>query len=257
MQSKKFSLVVALTTVALLLSAVNTQAQYTEKVIYAFTGQADGGFPYSNLISDAAGNLYGTTIFGGNSTGNECGGGGCGVVYELSPASGGGWTEKVIYAFAGGTDGAEPVGGLTFDGAGNLYGATSFEGSTACVPLNSCGTVFKLTPTSGGGWTETVIYSFKGGKDGRIPGGNLVFDKSGNLYGTTAAGGGGTSFVCLGDGCGTVFELTPTSGDGWKETVLHAFTGGKDGASPAGALVLDAAGNRYGTTGYGGLILTM
>jgi uncharacterized repeat protein (TIGR03803 family) len=253
----KKALVAALFLIAsIVLTTANAQAQYTEKVVYAFTGQSDGSYPSSNLISDSAGNLYGATNNGGNTTGTGCGPSGCGVIFELSPVSGGGWTETVLYAFAGGSDGANPYGGLIFDAAGSLYGTTSDEGISTCVPVQSCGTVFKMTPVPGAGWTESVIYSFKGGKDGRNPSGNLVFDKSGNLYGTTVAGGGGMNGDCFGDGCGTVFELAPTSSGGWKETVLHAFTGGKDGWAPVGSLVLDATANLYGTTTQGGMTVS-
>jgi len=239
--------VLLLTSMALYLPAASAQAQLTEKVLYAFTGGADGGYPYSGLVSDAVGNLYGTTLSGGSTNCYL----GCGVVFELSPASGGGWTETVLHTFTGGSDGAHPIGGLILDSVGNLYGTTSVGGlATTCVPAGDCGTVFELTPTSGGGWTETVLYGFKGGgSDGNGPQASLVFDKAGNLYGTTV-GGGGTN--CLGEGCGTIFRLTPTSSGGWKESVLHAFTGGNDGGHPLSAMVFDAAGNLYGTAYQGG-----
>src|SRR5581483_3699775 len=147
-----------------------------------------------------AGNLYGTATAGGTY--------GKGVVFELSP-SGGGWTEHVLYTFQGGNDGGQPVAGLIFDNAGNLYGATASWGS------GGGGTVFKLSPT-GGAWTYSVLTSLTGG-DGPVA--SLTLDRSGNLYGTT--------FMDDPAGYGSVFRLAP-SGSGWTYTDLHDFTGGSD-----------------------------
>jgi uncharacterized repeat protein (TIGR03803 family) len=245
MQIKKFLLVVALAVAAIFFSA-SAQAQFTETAIYTFAGGTDGMGPWAGLIFDSAGNLYGTTYDGGDTT---CYYQGCGTVFKLTPTSGGSWTETVLYAFGGGSDGANPYGSLTSDAAGNLYGTTFYGGdTTACAPSAGCGTVFELTPTSGGGWTESIVYAFKGGKDGKMPTGGLIFDPAGNLYGMTEEGGG---TACGGYGCGTVFELTPSS-SGWKETVLHSFTGGKDGGVPVAGLIFDAAGSLYGTTFNGG-----
>lgn len=195
-------------------------------VLHNFSGGKDGRNPYSPLIFDGAGNLYGTTYQGGNSCN-------CGTVFELSPANGY-WKERVLYSFVRGSDGAAPKGGLVFDSAGNLYGATTEGGGNA-----DAGTIFELTPNSGG-WTETVLYSFaKPYKDGRSPTSTLIFDGSGNLYGTTSSGGAGTH--------GNVFELSPGSG-GWTEKVLQNFWTG----SPYAGLVFDNAGNLYGTTLNGG-----
>jgi len=149
--------------------------------------------------------------------------------------------EKVLYGFSNGADGGLPAGNLIFDKAGNLYGVT-IEGGA-----NGLGTVFKLT-SANGIWTETVLHSFGGGSDGASPKGTLIFDQAGNLYGTTYSGG---SNGCI-EGCGTVFELTPGAKDDWTETVLYAFTGGADGASPEAGLVLDTTGCLYGTTYQGG-----
>ena len=195
------------------------------------------------MIIDAAGNLYGTTQFGGNYV--------QGSVYELTPTRGGGWMETVLHSFQqNGTDGIQPVAGLTMDAAGNLYG-TTFAGG----PYNG-GTVFELTPSAGGGWTETVLHNFNhDGSDGYTPEAGLVLDAAGDLYGTTHDGG---THNCgtpqSDDGCGTVFELSPASGGGWTETVLHSFSNnGLDGIYPfAGPLIFDAAGNLYGTTYWGG-----
>jgi len=190
-------------------------------VIYGFSGGADGASPrYGDLLFDQAGNMYGTTSVGGS---------GNGVVYEMT-RSGGVWSEQPLYAFSGSPDGANPFGGLVFDNAGNLYGMTTQGGSTGN------GAVFELSP-SGGGWTEKVIYNFQGGSDGSYPTAGLIFDKSGNLYGTTSNGGTG--------GGGTVFELIP-SGGSWTYNLLYSFTGGTK-CGPWGTLTLDGAGNLYGT----------
>lgn len=211
----------------------------SEKVIYSFAAGSDGALPTSNLIADAAGNLYGTTSEGGNSSAcGVFGGLSCGVVFELTP-SGSGWTEKVIYAFTGGADGGTPYGGLVMDAAGNLYGTTNAGGS------GSAGTVFELMPGSNGTWTEVVLHSFTGGGDGVAPRGGLIL-KGNRLAGTTSLGGSGTG--CLfGTPCGTVFGMTHTS-KGWVEEVLYTFQGGGDGGIPYGGLVADKAGNLYGTT---------
>jgi uncharacterized repeat protein (TIGR03803 family) len=206
----------------------NLPAQATEKVIYTFSGGADGGEPESGLISDSKGNLYGTTGAGG---GSSCS---CGTVYELSPGSNGTWTEKVIYAFSGSSnDGIFPFGSLVFDGKGNLYGTTVLGGPTFG------GTVFELIAGSNGTWTENILYNFAGA-DGSEPYAALIFDSSGNLYGTTLSGGT--------YGFGTVFELVSGSNGTWTEKVLHSFTGGNDGANPDGPLIFDGVGRLYGTT---------
>jgi len=205
---------------------------WTEQILYQFSGGNDGAQPYSPLIFDTAGNLYGTAQRGGAHA--------LGTVFELKPTSGGGWSETTLYSFAGGTDAEFPTAGLVFDTAGNLYG-------TASGGVYAAGAIFKLTPQSGGGWTESVLYSFAGGTDGSIPAGSLVFDVADNLYGVTSEGGG---TGCGGSGCGTVFELS--SSTGWTETILHSFRGGRDGEVPEAGPILDAAGNLYGTTDEGG-----
>ena len=203
---------------------------WTEKVLHSFNAK-DGFVSYAALIFDAFGNLYGTTAGGGAY--------GDGTVFELTPKGGGGWTETVLHSFND-KDGSAPYAGLIFDGAGNLYGTTLMGGHYVD------GTVFKLTPKGGGGWTETVLHSFNdNGKDGFAPLAGLIFDEAGNLYGTTY--GGGTY------GYGTVFELTPKAGGAWTETVLHSCNdNGKDGYESYASLILDAPGNLYGTTSVGG-----
>src|ERR1039458_9150522 len=210
---------------------------WTETVLYSFGNGTDGVTPYAGLIFDAVGNLYGTTFFGGTYRN--------GTVFELTPAAGGGWTEKVLHNFndnGTGADGANPYAGLVFDGAGNLYGTTQSGGTNS-----GWGTVFELTPTAGGSWTEKVLYNFcsqANCTDGGSPEGGLIFDAAGNLYGTTVEGGTGGSW-------GAVFELTPAAGGGWTEQVLLTFDG-TDGQYPYGGLIFDAAGNLYGTASYGG-----
>jgi uncharacterized repeat protein (TIGR03803 family) len=203
--------------------------KWTEKVLHSFVfNHKDGISPAANLIFDQKGNLYGTTTDGGASRN--------GTVFELTPHTSGRWTEKVLYSFAGGSDGAIPQGGVVIDAGGNLYGNTLIGGRGA-------GVVFKLTPKANGRWSEEVIYEFAGGSDGIGPAGSLVFDAAGNLYGMT--NGGGTARD------GTVFELAPNQGGGWTESVLHSFTG-EDGINPLAGVILDQAGNLYGTVAGGG-----
>jgi uncharacterized repeat protein (TIGR03803 family) len=175
-----------------------TGGGWTEKLLHSFIDSGkDGYYPEAGLIFDASGNLYGTTAFGGSGSCTD----GCGTVFELTPKTGGGWTEKILHNLNNnGKDGYYPFArGLIFDGAGNLYGTTESGGSGSC--RDGCGTVFELTPKTGGGWTEKVLYNFKNNsRDGRKPGAGLIFDASGNLYGTTYGGG---------HGGGTVFEITP------------------------------------------------
>lgn len=163
------------------------------------------------------------------------------------------WKEKALFGFND-TNGAEPSGALIFGADGNLYGTASYGGDLNCAQGIGCGVVFELTPTSNGGWKGTVLYRFKGGNDGSIPGeyASLIFDAEGNLYGTTSAGGGSTACDFGGfSGCGTVFELSPKGAGLWKEKILYRFDGG-NGSLPEGGLVLDQQGNLYGTTSVGG-----
>ncbi len=199
-----------------------SNGSWTQSVAYSFMGGNDAWNPISGVVVDKAGNLYGTTIFGGIY--------GWGTVYELTP-SGSGWIEKILYSFTGGNDGANPYADLIFDSAGNLYGVAAQFGS------GNGGTVFELMP-SGGDWTFSLLYSFdgSGGSDAR-----LAMDATGNLYGTTQSSAGGY---------GSVFELTAGSG-GWTYTLLHNFTG-PDGGGPHGGVILDADGNLYGTAPNGG-----
>jgi uncharacterized repeat protein (TIGR03803 family) len=199
----------------------------TQTVLHTFrSGSNDGLGAFGRVISDAAGNLYGTTALGGSA--------GAGIVFELTkPQPNGAWTETVLYNFSGGNDGAQPYGGVIFDAAGNLYG-TTYQGGAS-----NAGTVYELMPPSGGGgWTETVLYSFADGADGRGPQSDLIFDASGNLYGTTDNGGS--------PGNGIVFQLTPGQNGAWTENILHRFVI-SEGTSPRAAVIFDALGSLYGT----------
>jgi hypothetical protein len=148
------------------------------------------------------------------------------------------------------TNGSLPIGKLTEDSAGNLYGVTAHGGnftSSLCSQNYGCGTVYELSPVAGGGWKNTLLYTFGGEADGGLPLAGLTIDSAGNLYGTTWEGGS-CSFT---DGCGVVFELS-NSGGGWKYQVIYTFQGLPDGYSPMSTLTLDKAGNVYGTTSAGG-----
>jgi uncharacterized repeat protein (TIGR03803 family) len=229
-------------TVAILVSVLTfmvcTCAASTVKILHTFSGGSDGNQPYGGVVFDHAGNLYGTTQFGGAHA--------QGTVFRLTHTTLG-WRETLLHSFAGGNDGAVPIGGVILDGAGNLYGTTSSGGDPAC----QCGNVFELTP-SGTGWTKSTLHNFTGGSDGAYPGTGLVFDGTGNLYGTTVYGGYPTKSQCIATaGCGTVFKLTPAVA-GWTELVVHRFSG-YDGNQPWASLTVDANGFVCcGTTYLGG-----
>ncbi|MGA8491017.1 MAG: choice-of-anchor tandem repeat GloVer-containing protein [Terriglobales bacterium] len=214
---------------------------WSYKVLHNFDfSDGDGYYPYS-LIVDATGNLYGVTDWGGayNS----------GTVFELTAGAKDKWTEKKLHSFNdNGKDGYAPFGVLMFDADGNLYGTTTRGGAsgTGCGG-SGCGTVFRLKPGANGKWTEKVLHSFNGnGKDGYDPWGGVVSDAAGNLYGTTNAGGA--------SGCGAVLKVAPAASGKWTEQVLHSFeNSSNDGCNPVAGLTVDAAGNLYGTTFYGGL----
>ena len=219
---------------------------WQENILHEFATKKDGSFPTADLVLDKAGNLYGTTMEGGEG----CGLYGCGTVFEMTYTNGQ-WTKTTIYAFKGGTDGTFPYSGMVFDKHGNLYGTTAVGGVGPCdiESTPGCGTVFKLTPRSNGRWKKTLVYSPDGSAGGGLFGG-VVFDKAGNLYGTTAFYG--TASQNCAAGCGTVFKLTPGTGDQWTATTLYEFKGTADGGEPFGRLLLDKAGNIFGTTLYGG-----
>lgn len=252
---------------------------WTKKILHDFGSQTDGAVLESPLTFDSKGNLYGTTVDGGDTAS------GSGTVFELSPGSDGTWTEKVLYSFTGGADGAYPTAGVVLDSSGNIYGTTTNGGTSGW------GTAFELVAGSGETWTEKVLHSFTGGNDGGyLSGSTLILDGVGNLYGVAYQGGvhdygvvfkltRGSSWsykviYAFPGGCGgsnpagnlvldragnlygmasyIVFELSPNSSGTWTAKALHNFAGGSDGANPYGGLAFDKAGNLYGTTGDGG-----
>jgi uncharacterized repeat protein (TIGR03803 family) len=198
-----------------------------ETILYSFTGKADGAKPVAGLTLDKAGNLYGTTTAGGTS--------GNGTVFELvaPTVAGGTWTEKVLYSFGTGTDGSDPVAGVTFDGSGNLYGTTSAGGTY------SYGTVFELTPSTPS-WKETILHQFELQDDGGVPYAGLTLSGK-NLFGASTDGGAGGA-----NGGGTIFELTPTSAGGWRFAVIYSLSGW--GISGPFRNLLMESGKIYGTT---------
>ena len=258
MKQKKFwavtSRLLAAATVMLvvmfaLAAAAAAPACHKYKVLYRFAGGTDGNNPFAGLIFDAAGNLYGTTPGGG--TGScQYDPPGCGTVFQLAPNQDGSWTKTILHNFTGyPDDGAYPLGRLIFDEAGNLYGTAAYDGTDSC----RCGAVFKLSPNPDGSWTESVLYSFTGGPDGTMPDANLIFDTAGSLYSTTFVGGIDACDLPWGPGCGLLFKLTPGLDGNWSESARHRFKGGMDGANPWHAgLTWDAAGDLFGTTSYGG-----
>ena len=264
---------------------------WPERILYRFSG-GDGLQPNA-LAFDSHGNLYGTTRNGGGGSTSCAPTGGCGVVFELTPAASvpwkltdvhvftysstndpglptglaigagdviyvttdsyivqftpgaGEWTSSVIHSFAENGDGLFPSASVILDAAGNVYGITGNGGS------DNRGVVFELSPGSGSEWTESILYSFGTGSDGRGPDSQLAFDAAGNLYGATFYGGG-TAGKCTPDGCGTIFKLTPSTSLPWMESLPVRFVG-TNGVYPAGGLVLNTDGNLYGTTGQGGV----
>ena len=200
-------------------------SRWTFDGLYNFTGAGKGQTPAGGVITDRAGNLYGTTY--AYDTNNF------GVAFLLRRHAGGVWKEHAMYRFEDNGGGEEPYAGLTLRHEGEFYGTTSVS-----APDNG-GVAFKLVHR-GQQWVEKVIHAFGGSGDGKNPYGGLVEDKSGNLYGTTGAGGTANA--------GVVFELHPTHPGPWTEQILHSFTGGDDGEYPAGDLTLDASGNLYGAT---------
>jgi uncharacterized repeat protein (TIGR03803 family) len=254
------------------------------KVLYSFKGGSEGGGLYSGIVLDAKGNLYGGTVGGGT--------GGVGTIYELEHRSEGHWSKSIIHSFDFHSEGGNPNGGMVFDQTGNLYGTTSeggpgevgtiFKltpgsewtlsvlydgGSGVGLAINKStdlygfggpgkygqGNVFELSPNSGG-WDYTELYSFGGHQgDGAAPRAAPTLASSGNLYGTTQAGGNGYPKCPGSGGCGIAFKLTPTSSGEWKERILHKFAAFRDdGELPFAGLVLDPSGNLYGTTLEGG-----
>jgi uncharacterized repeat protein (TIGR03803 family) len=204
---------------------------WTENTIFSFTCSTSGSAPQTLTFDPATGSLYGTATNGGANS--------SGTIFELTPVVGGGWSFNLIYSFLNNdNDGQVPSGVLTLDSSGNLYGTTVYGGSY------NAGTVFKIT-NGADGWNESILYNFTGGFNGGAPIAGVIFDRLGNLYGTSYYNGG--------DDVGNVFKLTPTKGE-WIIHVIHTFTGGPDGGQPSEFdLAIDGSGNLYGTTGLGGL----
>lgn len=207
---------------------------WTYRVLHTFTDGTDGKQPQAVLVFDAAGNLYGTTSGGGTGTCAVS----CGTIFQMTPNLDGSWTENVLYNFIGSRDGDSVRAGVIMDESGNLYGTSAFGGTY------SRGTIFQLKPNSDGSWTLHPLHQFTNGKDGGNPLATLVFDAAGNLYGTTNDGGI--------YGCGVAFQLKPTTSGTWTLTALHQFSLGHDGCDPVAPLILDGAGNFYGTAIFGG-----
>lgn len=230
-------LLVADGTLSYAASKPGASAQATETVIYTFGTGSDAGVPVGGLIHGPNGTFYGSSGSGGIDA--------QGVIYQLIPpaSQGGTWTDKVLYEFQGGNDGAHPYAPIIRDSAGNLYGVTYYGGG-----YYDAGTVFELSPAKDGSWTEKVLYSFQtsGPNDGCFPNGQLSFGAGGELYGTTVYCGTG--------GYGTVFELLPPSQGSttWTEKVLYSFTGGLDGGEPFAGLTRNGSGVLYSTTETGG-----
>jgi uncharacterized repeat protein (TIGR03803 family) len=254
MHGRKSTMILIATLIGLAGAFVaNSQTANNERVLYSFSGGADGGQPLSELVFDAHGNLYGTTHDGGDF--------GDGTVFELTPASNGywgEWSEKVLHSFhRDGKDGAHPTAGVVFDKEGNLWGTTENGGADLDPHFTNGGTVFELSLGPNGTWSETV-FSFP---HAYIQSG-LIFDKAGNIYGTTR-----TDPRASGTGDGTVFKMARASNGKWTLTTLYAFRlenpysgnpNWNDGSGPAAGLIFDAADNLYGTTpmGSGGTPLT-
>ena len=238
------ALLFALLSGFLVISPERSQAQ-TESVLHSFCSMsncADGSDPISNLIPDANGNLYGTTVAGGN-VGGACPSFGCGTVFEISKLG----VATILYKFSGSPGGEAPSGTLIRDSNGNFYGTTQVGGNSggAC-PSDGCGTVFELVK-NGQTYTEEVLYAFPGGTSGAFPSFGVVRDTVGNLY-FTAPGQSPPNCASSAVGCGLVFKITPAG----QEQVLYQFKGHGDGANPSASVVVDARGNLYGTTAWGG-----
>jgi len=212
------------------LSLVAASATTTD-VIFSFE-QGEGEYADTDLETDNAGNIYGTTVLGGDFGG--------GTVFQLSPTANG-WEHAVLYSFTGGADGGEPYKGVTIDRRGNLYGTAVTGGSGGCE--GGCGVVYKLTK-SRGTWNQTVIHAFTGGDDGSGPGARVTVDRSGNVYGMTPTGGT--------YGVGTIYKIHPHAGT-WEFQVIHTFTGGDDGATGSAGRMLLQQGRLYGAATVGGL----
>jgi uncharacterized repeat protein (TIGR03803 family) len=208
-----------------------------ETTLHQFSGPPDGSYPDGVLVVDKDGAIYGTTLYGGTSTFQYCGGSGCGTLFKLT--SSGAYT--VLHSFdAPPADGIEPFAGVALGPNGTLYG-TTYYGGTGNSGNEGNGTIFEFANGS-----ETVLYNFTDGADGGLPGAALLI-YSRALYGTTVFGGTGPCFTSFGQGCGTVFKFDKNG-----EQALYEFQGGPDGGFPSAGVIADSAGNLYGTTVLGG-----
>jgi uncharacterized repeat protein (TIGR03803 family) len=239
---------------ALTMMAVQSLQAQTYTTLHNFTRGDDGSNPETGLTMDQAGNLYGTTLTGGDTSGACAGSGGCGGVFRMIKNNGN-WIFTPLYDFQGGNDGSGPQAAVTIGPDGAIYGTTLFGGGAGGCTLGAgCGTVFKLTPpptichSALCSWTETVLYRFSQAPgDPNLPWGGVTFDAAGNLYGMAFAGGTGN---CTG-GCGAIYKLTPSAG-GWTFSVIYEFADASDGSGPMSTLLIDRAGDFYGTAAYGG-----
>jgi uncharacterized repeat protein (TIGR03803 family) len=220
------------------LTPVNGGA-WKENIVYSFGGGTDGSAA-GTLVLDAKGILYAVTSDGGNK--------GFGTFFKLTPNSGPAWKKTVLHNFGGGARGATPAGNLVADAAGNFYGTTAQGGNVKCSmgePPLGCGIVFRFSRGPRAPWKETVLYTFKDLSDG-LASSELAIDAQGNLFGATIIGGPDPNAA------GTVFKLSPKPTGSWPKTILYTFIYGTNGSSPAGGVILDAAGNLYGATTMGG-----
>lgn len=211
--------------------SVATATATTTDVIFSFV-EDEGEYADTDLETDNAGNIYGTTVLGGDF--------GSGTVFQLSPTPNG-WVHTVLYSFTGGVDGGEPYKGVTIDNEGNLYGTAVTGGSGNCE--GGCGVAYKLSNT-GGAWTQTVIHAFTGGDDGSGPGARVTVDTAGNIYGMAPTGGA--------NGLGTIYRIRQAPNGTWAFMVIHAFTGGADGSSGSAGRMILRNGRLYGAATTGG-----
>src|SRR5438874_7594296 len=220
----------AIATIAVFVLSLAAATATTTNVIFSFS-EDDGEYADTDLETDDAGNIYGTTVLGGDFA--------SGTVFKLSPTLNG-WVQTVLYSFTSGADGGEPYKGVTLDREGNLYGTAVAGGSGSCE--GGCGVVYKLT-NSGGTWTQTVIHAFTGGNDGSGAGARVTVDPSGNVYGMTPTGGT--------YGAGTIYKIHP-QGSSWNFRVIHTFTGGADGSSGSAGRMFLSQRRLYGAATSGG-----
>jgi len=231
------------------------RTSWQESVLYRFQTMLDGKNPMFALTQDAAGVLYGSTLYGGggaclDTLWNRIG---CGTVFRLSPPAYGQttWTKTTLYSFIGGTDGSTPEGRVILDTAGRVYGTTTQGGFGACQDgmgtIIGCGTVYRLTPATTGHWAKAILHSFSGG-DGAYPQGGVFMDGTGTLFGT-ASSGGANPYLSY----GVLYKLAPpTAGwTAWIETVLYNFDN-TAGMTPIGEPIRDSAGNLFGVANVGG-----